>query len=69
MLAVAFICFGLALLCHIFVLGESVGWDLTQGVERGRLTGTAPAWSSMLIEAILGPVFLMLGVAAARGAR
>ena len=68
-LAAAFGGFGLWLLLDIPSIGATVNWDLTEGVERGRLTGTAPAWSSMLVEAILGPVFVLLAVAAARGAK
>ena len=61
--------FGLWLLLDIPSIGATVNWDLAQGVERGRLTGTAPAWSTMLTEAVLGPVFVLLGAAAARGAK
>ena len=68
-LAVAFVLFGLVLLIHIFVIGASVGWDLAEGIYRARLTGKAPAWTSMLVEAILGPIFVMLGVVAARSAK
>ena len=68
-LAAAFTGFGLVLLLDIFSIGSTVGWDLARGIGRGRLTGTAPAWSSMLIEAILAPVFVLLGLAAVRSAK
>ena len=68
-LAALFTGFGTVLLLDILSIGATVGWDLTEGIYRARLTGTAPAWSSMLIEAILGPVFVLLGLAAARSAK
>ena len=68
-LAALFTGFGIVLLLDILSIGATVGWDLTEGIDRARLTGKAPAWTSMLIEVILGPVFVLLGLAAARSAK
>ena len=68
-LAALFTGFGIVLLLDILSIGATVGWDLAEGIYRARLTGKAPAWTSMLVEAILGPIFVMLGVVAARSAK
>ena len=66
LLSAAFLCAGVWVSLDILSIGAIVGWDLTAGIGRGRLTGTAPAWSSILTEAILGPMLLLLGVVGVR---